>query len=56
MALPGVMAADQEHYVLLTGQHIGSRAVFNHPLTGKDVGTSILKDAWAAARLGKRIE
>lgn len=56
MALPGVMAADQEHYMPLTGQHIGSRAVFNHPVIGKDVGTSIPKDAWAAARLGRRIE
>lgn len=53
MALLGATTADREQYLSLAEPHAGSRAAFSYPLSGTGVSTSIVKGAWAAARVGK---
>jgi hypothetical protein len=55
LALLGSMARDQEVYGELTRDLEGAQAAFSYPLVGTGIVTFMLKGAWAAARMGKRL-
>jgi hypothetical protein len=55
LALLGTMGGDSEHFQDLTGSELALRSALSFGLTASGATKFIVKGAWAAGRLGKRV-